>query len=401
MSEMKQRSSASAGQPAKDDEAQKAYDAKLGKVRGEESKIGKIIKRSTVGIGLMGLFTGIVAAGHVAMCCAVFLAQVMLFRELVNVRLKPEKSQQVPMFRTVQWAWFLVAMFYVYGSNFADYFSPDGTESRYLSWFSFGLYWFTFVITVLSLKKDLYKYQMGQLTWTAVCLGLIVGQLKSVVSNILHGMFWFVFPMTLVIFNDISAYFCGLLMGRKIIKVPFLPLSPNKTWEGFGGAAIFTVLFGFLFPVFLCKFPSLVCPAEANGLDCVVHPIFLPKTYTLPTQIAAIAGMTEVTLLPIQLHGIAFGTFASLVAPFGGFFASAIKRAYKIKDFDNLLPGHGGLMDRFDCQFLMQLCVSVHFQTFVQSLSITVPFVMKYINQMSVEDQTEILKHLKERLETA
>jgi hypothetical protein len=36
-------------------------------------------------------------------------------------------------------------------------------------------------------------------------------------------------------------------------------------------------------------------------------------------------------LLRIQLHGLALGTFASLVAPFGGFFASGIKRAYKIK----------------------------------------------------------------------
>lgn len=48
-------------------------------------------------------------------------------------------------------------------------------------------------------------------------------------------------------------------------------------------------------------------------------------------------------LLRIQLHGLALGTFASLVAPFGGFFASGIKRAYKIKVRDARGPiGHGG-----------------------------------------------------------
>ena len=43
-------------------------------------------------------------------------------------------------------------------------------------------------------------------------------------------------------------------------------------------------------------------------------------------------------------------TFASLVAPFGGFFASGFKRAFDIKDFGDSIPGHGGMTDRMDCQ---------------------------------------------------
>ena len=42
--------------------------------------------------------------------------------------------------------------------------------------------------------------------------------------------------------------------------------------------------------------------------------------------------------------------FASLVAPFGGFFASGFKRAFNIKDFGHSIPGHGGMTDRMDCQ---------------------------------------------------
>ena len=41
--------------------------------------------------------------------------------------------------------------------------------------------------------------------------------------------------------------------------------------------------------------------------------------------------------------------FAALIAPFGGFFASGLKRALKLKDFSDSSPGHGGVADRFDC----------------------------------------------------
>lgn len=73
----------------------------------------------------------------------------------------------------------------------------------------------------------------------------------------------------------------------------------------------------------------------------------------------------EVSILPIQVHGLSYGLFASLVAPFGGFFASAIKRAYRKKDFDSFVPGHGGMMDRMDCQLLMMAFTSFHYRGYI------------------------------------
>ncbi|KAL3283048.1 hypothetical protein HHI36_006206 [Cryptolaemus montrouzieri] len=51
-------------------------------------------------------------------------------------------------------------------------------------------------------------------------------------------------------------------------------------------------------------------------------------------------------------------TFGSVLAGF--------KRAINIKDFSNTIPGHGGIVDRFDCEFLMAIFVFVYMSTFVK-----------------------------------
>jgi phosphatidate cytidylyltransferase len=53
-----------------------------------------------------------------------------------------------------------------------------------------------------------------------------------------------------------------------------------------------------------------------------------------------------------QLHALIFSLFVSLISPFGGFFGSGLKRALKVKDFGYSIPGHGGITDRMDCQFM-------------------------------------------------
>lgn len=74
--------------------------------------------------------------------------------------------------------------------------------------------------------------------------------------------------------------------------------------------------------------------------------------------------------------------FASLIAPFGGFFASAVKRAFKIKDFGHSIPGHGGMTDRMDCQFLMGLFAHMYHQSFIKVNDTTLGFLMQKKNGM-------------------
>jgi len=114
--------------------------------------------------------------------------------------------------------------------------------------------------------------------------------------------------------SDVFAYFTGVLFGRHKV-VPHI--SPKKTWEGcIGGVVGCAAVVGFVFSFF-------------------VYPI-LETRLSFPVFVA----------LSI-LAGIAL----SVLSQFGDWTASAIKRWTGIKDFGTLLPGHGGLLDRFDSAF--------------------------------------------------
>lgn len=101
------------------------------------------------------------------------------------------------------------------------------------------------------------------------------------------------------------------------------------------------------------------------------------------------------SLLPIQIHALIFAAFASLIAPFGGFFASGVKRAFKIKDFSDSIPGHGGLTDRMDCQFLMGVFASIYFNSFIWKAGVTVGSILELaVKNLAITD----LQHLYIRL---
>jgi len=321
----------------------------------------------------------------------VFLIQVAMFRELVNVRYHRRRFKEIPLFRTSQWGWFYACILYSYGQSFSRPGRMQLIQSPlilsllpYFDLVSLLLYSALLVGTVLTLRAGLYKYQVGQLAWTVSIVVITVVQVHSFSANVLAGLFWFLFPVSLVICNDSMAYFCGMGFGRKFIKRPFLgALSPNKTWEGFIGGGICTVIFAFLTPPLYPT--SLICRCEELKLlggwvfrnTCDMPAVFTPHVYDIPSWLAALGLPSEITLLPIQLHAIPLGLFASLVAPFGGFFASGIKRAYNLDDFASIIPGHGGVYDRVDCQLIMGLATQTYYRTFIRGSLLSAKIVVQ------------------------
>jgi len=273
----------------------------------------------------------------------------------------------------------------------------------------FSLYLVAFVGFILSLRggKTL-RYQIGQLAWIILCLALIVGQTSFSISYLLDGYIWIILPHGLIIFNDVMAYFFGISLGRKFIDRPLTPLSPNKTWEGFLGAMFSTVIAAFYVSALFRHSLWLTCPADQYHHGCTLNPVFIPTNYTVPVgwyHVLTDLGFqpaSEVTLFPIQLHGISFALFASIVAPFGGFLASGIKRAFNKKDYDNIIPGHGGFMDRFDCQLLMSTFVYIYLTTFIKtaanSPSPNFSQIVSQISALGRDDQFKLSQVLSEIL---
>lgn len=66
-------------------------------------------------------------------------------------------------------------------------------------------------------------------------------------------------------------------------------------------------------------------------------------------------GHNSITVTPAVIYSVVYCLYASMLAPFVGFFASGFKRAVDIKDFGTTLPGHGGLIDRLDCITIMSI----------------------------------------------
>lgn len=114
---------------------------------------------------------------------------------------------------------------------------------------------------------------------------------------------WFIFGGAW--FTDIFAFLIGKAMG----KHKFSKISPNKSWEG----CIAGLLGGIIFFV---------------GFSAILRNI----------------GITDLNLL---IMGI-IGCVVSIISQIGDFSASSIKRYCEIKDFSNIMPGHGGMLDRFD-----------------------------------------------------
>ncbi len=133
--------------------------------------------------------------------------------------------------------------------------------------------------------------------------------------------FWLILALFLMIWgNDVFAYFGGKNFGRRKLAPH---ISPNKTWEGFW--------FGFL---------GAVTGATIAWFSVADFPL------------------TFYQLLPAAI-------ITSVTGPVGDLLESSMKRRADMKDSSSLLPGHGGLFDRFDAMILTAPFIYFYFTLFV------------------------------------
>ena len=128
-------------------------------------------------------------------------------------------------------------------------------------------------------------------------------------------MYVYTLPLSVFVFlwvNDTGAYCCGSLFGKHKL---FPRVSPGKSWEGSIGGGVFV-------------------------LAAAALVWYLTDTYDMtPT------GMGMLEWMGLGLTVVVFGTWGDLVE-------SLFKRPLGIKDSGNILPGHGGMLDRFDSSLL-------------------------------------------------
>lgn len=116
--------------------------------------------------------------------------------------------------------------------------------------------------------------------------------------------------LLITILTDSFALFTGSLIGKNKLLTD---ISPNKTWEGsIGGSLVAT---------FVC-------------------------TVFYTTVIDSTIPLFEITVITL---------FLSIIGQFGDLFFSAIKRKFDVKDFSNIMPGHGGVLDRLDSIIFVML----------------------------------------------
>ena len=144
-----------------------------------------------------------------------------------------------------------------------------------------------------------------------ICLfgGLIIPLFLSALvelKDMEHGKYLVLLPVICAFLTDAGAYFAGVFQGkhRGITMV-----SPKKSLEGYIGGILSGAVFLLLYGVILQQFAHL-----------------------------------DVSLPIMALYGL----LGSAITELGDLSFSLIKRQYGIKDYGNLLPGHGGMLDRFD-----------------------------------------------------
>lgn len=188
----------------------------------------------------------------------------------------------------------------------ASYLYFSATISSLVVFAPFSIYLLVLFISELYLRhpnpiKSLAYSLLGQV-YLSLFFSLLCYIAFNYNSEIQSYHFAYILAMFLFIWvNDSFAYLFGSMFGKNKM---FERISPKKSWEGFAGGAICTIIVAIIYAKFFTQIPIFAWVA-------------------------------------IAVIQVVFGTLGDLIE-------SLFKRTLEVKDSGNIIPGHGGILDRFD-----------------------------------------------------
>lgn len=255
--------------------------------------------------------TGILFVAIVAVCFLTPLAMIFLFALITGMTIW-EYSGLVNDVENVTVNRFISTVAGVY-----FFLSVAGINSGFIQ--TNGVF-VPYVLTIVYLFiSELYTKNSNAINdWAYTMLSQMYIALPLAMINVLafrqsadgSTHFYYLLPMCVFIFlwaNDTGAYCCGSLLGKHKL---FPRISPGKTWEGSIGGGLFVLIIS-----------AVIGFLETKGDN--------------------LSGLSIPEWIGLGLTIVFFGTWGDLVE-------SLFKRTLGIKDSGSILPGHGGMLDRFD-----------------------------------------------------
>ena len=269
-----------------------------------------LIQRTITGIVFVAVLVGCILGGPIPFTILFALISALTIREFGSI---VGKSGEVIINKPIC---MLAGVFLFFG--FAYLGVAPGDSSVLIPYLFLVIY---LLVSELYLKRKnpLHNWAYTMMSQMYIALPFALLNVLAFHTNVTGSASEYnpILPLSIFIFNwvnDTGAYCTGVLFGKHRL---FERISPKKSWEGSIGGAVFCVIAAFVMAHF---FPFLSLGVWV-GLGLVI---------------------------------VVFGTWGDLTE-------SLLKRTLGIKDSGNILPGHGGMLDRFDSSLMAIPAAVVYF----------------------------------------